>query len=150
MAPISIEKITSHNFDSAWPLIDECIRSYGLEAFDVLEYRKFFLHFTQNTQAGVQHVCRMNEIAIGFSTVYFTFSSYYACQVAFINDLYVAAEFRGKGVGKALLENVRDMAKGRGLTLVQWLVRPDNVAAQRFYEPLNTISATWVRHSWRV
>lgn len=130
--------------------MQECLRSYGLEAFDAADYRDFFLQFARRSQMGLQHVCFSGNVAIGFTTVYFTFSTYYAQRVAYLSDLYVTPEFRQRGVGKALLSNVASMAKRRRIKLIQWLVASGNTAAHRFYEPLNTVKSNWIRHSWQV
>lgn len=150
MSPYAIERVTSKNFESVWPLICDCLNSYGLERFNISEYRAFFLQFTRSNRRGVQHLCHLDQTPIGFSTVYFTFSTFYGGRVAYLNDLFVASEFRGRGAGRALLDNVRVTARSRGIEVVQWLVREDNHRAQQFYRPLDTVRSHWMRYSWRV
>jgi len=150
MNSYAIERVTSKNFESVWPLIHECLNSYGLARFNIPEYKAYFLQFTRSTRRGIQHLCCLDQTPIGFSTVYFTFSTFYGGRVAYLNDLYVASEFRGRGAGRALLDNVQANARSRGIGVVQWLVREDNHRAQQFYTPLDTVRSHWMRYSLRV
>jgi GNAT superfamily N-acetyltransferase len=52
----------------------------------------------------------------------------------FLDDLFVAEDARGRGVGRALLEHTRDLARQRGLGVVQWITAHDNAEAQRIYD----------------
>ncbi len=54
----------------------------------------------------------------------------------FVVDLYVREGFRRRGIGKALLERVADVARGRGLTHLELHVEERNTNAVRFYERL--------------
>lgn len=150
MPHTTISPVTSGNFDTVWPLILECLASYGLQEFDEIRYRNFFLQFATRKQRGAQYAYFLEGRPVGFATVYFTFSSFHAKRVAFLNDLYVTPAFRGRGCGKALLSSVKGMAKRRHVTLIQWLVRSENAAAHQFYRHFDTTQSNWVRHSWHV
>jgi GNAT superfamily N-acetyltransferase len=52
----------------------------------------------------------------------------------YLDDLYVDPGSRGYGVGAALLEHLRDLARGRGWKVVRWITADDNVTAQRLYD----------------
>lgn len=150
MAIFAIEPITHRNFSHAWPLIRECLLFYGVDPHAVVEHRKFFFKLAKEDIGGVQHLCEMNETPVGFSTIYFTFSTFYGRPVAFLNDLYVKDCFRRQGVGSALLDNVRLVSRSRGVKIVQWLVSPENLLAQRFFEDLGTVKSSWIRHTWQL
>ncbi|GIG20785.1 N-acetyltransferase [Cellulomonas chitinilytica] len=51
-----------------------------------------------------------------------------------IDDLYVAPAFRGRGVARALIDAVRGQARAGGHDVVRWSTRESNVDAQRLYE----------------
>jgi len=56
-----------------------------------------------------------------------------------LNDLYVAPDFRRRGIAAALLERAIDLAKttdAKGLTLMTGV---DNTAAQRLYEQMGFV-----------
>ncbi len=54
----------------------------------------------------------------------------------YLKELYVTAAARSAGVGEALIEAIRALAKKRGDTRVLWTTGEDNAAAQRFYDRL--------------
>lgn len=150
MDNFAIEPITHRNFSHAWPLIRECLLFYGADTTAVVKHREFFYKLAKNDMGGVQHLCEMNKTPAGFSTIYFTFSTFYGGPVSFLNDLYVKDCFRRQGVGSALLDNVGLVSRSRGVKTVQWLVSPDNFLAKRFYENLDTVQSSWIRHTWQL
>lgn len=73
------------------------------------------------------------EKALGFVTLYPTFSSVSMKRDFLLNDLFVSQDYRGKGVGAALLHTAQDHAKqigAKGLLLETALDNP----AQHLYE----------------
>jgi GNAT superfamily N-acetyltransferase len=63
----------------------------------------------------------------------------------FLDDLYVADESRGKGVGHTLIEAVRQRAVERGLGVVQWITAHDNRTAQNVYDSVAS-RTSWVTY----
>lgn len=51
----------------------------------------------------------------------------------YLQDLFTAEAARGKGVGRALIEGVYDIARAAGCGRVYWHTRETNVTAQRLY-----------------
>lgn len=54
----------------------------------------------------------------------------------YLEDLFVKAEKRGGGVGRALIEAVYAEAKRRGLDRVYWLTHETNTVARALYDKL--------------
>ena len=54
----------------------------------------------------------------------------------FLDDLFTAAHVRGKGVGRALINRLADMARERGAAKVRWVTAADNATAQRLYDDI--------------
>lgn len=52
----------------------------------------------------------------------------------YLQDLFTAAEARGQGVGRALIEAVYAAAKGAGCARVYWLTHETNATAMRLYD----------------
>lgn len=76
----------------------------------------------------------------GFVQLYPSFWSVAACRSWILNDLYVAPPFRGRGVGRALLERARSHAESTGARGMSLATQRSNHTAQRLYESLG-----WVR-----
>lgn len=51
----------------------------------------------------------------------------------YLQDLFTAEAARGKGVGRALIEGVYDIARAAGCGRVYWHTRDSNLTAQRLY-----------------
>jgi GNAT superfamily N-acetyltransferase len=52
----------------------------------------------------------------------------------YLQDLFVAPETRGHGVGRALIEAVCDLARGVGANRVHWLTQESNTDARALYD----------------
>jgi len=52
----------------------------------------------------------------------------------YLQDLFVANDTRGLGLGRALIEAVYDKAKAAGASRVHWLTKEDNAQARLLYD----------------
>jgi GNAT superfamily N-acetyltransferase len=73
---------------------------------------------------------------IGFALFFHTFSTFLARPGIYLEDLFVLAEHRGRGVGRALLAHLAHLAVERGCGRLEWAVLNWNHEAIRFYERL--------------
>jgi GNAT superfamily N-acetyltransferase len=73
----------------------------------------------------------------GFALFYPTYSSVLGRSGIHLDDLYVSAEHRGAGVGRALLAHLADLAVRRGCGRLEWWVLHTNEHAMRFYRRLH-------------
>ncbi len=88
--------------------------------------------------------CLMAEIrdgdgewgAVGFAAWYVTFSTWTGKHGIWLEDLYVAPEQRGSGLGKAMLARLAEIALERGYKRVEWWVLRWNEPALGFYRRL--------------
>ncbi|MGE3933943.1 MAG: N-acetyltransferase family protein [Rhodospirillaceae bacterium] len=61
-------------------------------------------------------------------------SCWTAGDYCYLQDLFVAPERRGAGVGRALIEAVYAAADAAGIARVYWLTHESNVAGRRLYD----------------
>ncbi len=61
-------------------------------------------------------------------------SCWTAADYCYLQDLFVAPEFRGTGVGRRLIEYVYALAREQGLNRVYWLTHETNTEAMRLYD----------------
>lgn len=52
----------------------------------------------------------------------------------YLQDLFTAAETRGQGIGRALIEAVYERAQAAGSTRVYWMTQESNTVARRLYD----------------
>ncbi|MGU3575622.1 N-acetyltransferase family protein [Brucellaceae bacterium C25G] len=63
----------------------------------------------------------------------------------FLDDLFVNPDQRGSGIGRALLNGLKEIARERGWPLVRWITAQDNAVARQLYDDVAT-STTWVTY----
>ena len=74
--------------------------------------------------------------AVGFALFFHNFSTFLGKPGVFLEDLFVRPAFRGRGLGKALLTRVAQIAISRDCGRMEWSVLNCNEPAIRFYESL--------------
>ena len=75
-------------------------------------------------------------VPAGFALYFFNYSTFLARPGLYLEDLFVPAEFRGQGIGKALLLHLAQIANARGCGRMEWSVLDWNQSAIEFYESL--------------
>ena len=73
---------------------------------------------------------------VGFALFFPNYSTFLAKPGVFLEDLYVKPEWRGKGIGQALLACVAQVALKRGCGRMEWEVLDWNAPAIGFYKNL--------------
>lgn len=144
-----IEFVTERNFEEVLPLIRKYQEFYDVPEIDETRNRAFFSQFGEENPFGCQFLFRHEGRAVGFATVYFTFTSTIAKKVGVMNDLYVEPSVRGKGIGRALINYCLDFALSRGAFRLQWVSATDNYTAQRLYDSLNKSKKPWLFYTYK-
>jgi GNAT superfamily N-acetyltransferase len=83
-------------------------------------------------------ILELDEVPIGFALYFYNFSTFLGKYGLYIEDLYVRKEFRGKGYGKGLIENVCQRALLKDCGRVEWWCLDWNKKAIDFYLNLGT------------
>ena len=72
----------------------------------------------------------------GFALYFFNYSTWLGRPGIYLEDLYVLPEFRGRGIGKALLKQVAAVAVEKNCQRLQWVVLDWNKLAIDFYRAM--------------
>lgn len=75
----------------------------------------------------------INETPAGLIVAFVNFATFTVKKFINVHDIIVKPEFRGKGIGKALMERIILEAKDRNCSKVTLEVREDNIVAQNLY-----------------
>lgn len=77
-----------------------------------------------------------NDQYTGFIQLYPSFSSVGMKKIWILNDLFVSADYRKKGIGQLLIDHVLAYCKETGRKKVVLSTAHDNINAQKLYEKL--------------
>lgn len=71
---------------------------------------------------------------VGFSLYFYNFSTFQVKPGLYIEDLYIDAEYRGRGYGTMVFDYYKQLAKEQGCGRIEWICLDWNTSAIEFYE----------------
>ncbi len=77
--------------------------------------------------------------AVGFCLFFHTFSTFLGRPGLYLEDLYVKPEMRGRGIGRALIAHLAQLAVERNCGRLEWSVLDWNEPAIEFYRSVGAI-----------
>lgn len=143
---VEIAPVEPEELDELVPLIEAYLRFYEIEGVSERRIRDFFSRFLAPGDGGLILGARREGELVGYTCLYWHFSSTPPAEIVLLNDLYVLEGVRGGGVGRALIEAAAEVARGRGAARLEWVTAPDNHTAQRLYDSLDTSRSEWVEY----
>ena len=150
-AEIEIGAVTAGEFEALLPLIAAYQRFYEARQIDEERNRAFFRRFLSPSEDGMLLGARSKDgELLGYACLYWHFSSTQAAETVLMNDLFVAADARGRGVGRALIAASATVARDRGAAKLEWSTAPDNHTAQRLYDNTGAERSEWVEYELEV
>ncbi len=81
-------------------------------------------------------LAELNGRPVGYAAYFESYSTFLARPTLYLEDIFVLAEARGRGVGRALMRALAREAVRRGCGRMEWLVLAWNRPAIGFYERL--------------
>ena len=85
------------------------------------------------------HVALHEGEVVGFALWYVTFSTWRGLPGLWLEDLFVRPAARGRGLGKALLQDLARVCVARGYARFEWWVLDWNAPAIGFYRSLGAV-----------
>lgn len=135
----SITRATLADLDALAPLFDGYRVFYGKPS-DPSKANEFLHERLANGESVVFLARDADRGALGFTQLYPSFSSVSARRLWILNDLFVSAHARRRGVAKALLRRAREHGIETGVVRLVLQTARDNAQAQALYESLG-----WLR-----
>ncbi len=77
--------------------------------------------------------------SVGFALYFHNFSTFLGRPGIYLEDLYVRPASRGKGIGRALLVYLAELAKKQNCGRLEWIVLDSNRSALEFYRTLKAM-----------
>lgn len=143
---LRIEPATAAQYERLLPMIADYQRFYGVEDIDEARNRAFFRRFLAPSEVGLLLAAWDGERPLGYACLYWHMTSLAAAETVLMNDLFVDAGARGRGVGRALIEASAAVARERGAVMLEWSTEPGNETAQRLYDSTGAVRSTWLSY----
>jgi ribosomal protein S18 acetylase RimI-like enzyme len=96
--------------------------------------QQYGLQMLMGSRNAALFVAESNGKIIGMVTVQMLISTAQGGKVGVIEDLIVTKTWRGKGIGRSLLETIKNWAQARGISRLQLLADKYNQKALNFYQ----------------
>ncbi len=105
----------------------------GSTPFDEERRRVIFEEFVRDETYGHAWLILESEKTVGYVVLTVSFSFEYRGYDAFIDELYIAEECRGRGIGRRAMEFAEGVARERGVNALHLEVSRDNQGALELY-----------------
>jgi ribosomal protein S18 acetylase RimI-like enzyme len=102
-------------------------------AFDEPQARAALAQLFTDERFGVAHLILSGGETAGYLVVTFGFSIEFGGRDAFVDELFIKDEFRGRGLGKAALVRAEEVCRERGIRALHLEVARANERAQTLY-----------------
>ena len=131
---MTIRQATVSDLDLISVLFAQYREFYG-QLYDIAASGKFLEERLSKEESIVFVAIDNNEFA-GFTQLYPSFTSVGMKRIWILNDLFVAAEYRQKGIAHALINKVIEYSKETGRSKVVLSTAYSNINAQKLYEKI--------------
>jgi ribosomal protein S18 acetylase RimI-like enzyme len=135
----TIRQATIHDIDAIAPLFDAYRQFYGRTA-DLPLAKRFLSERLTSGESVVLLASSSEGAALGYVQLFPSFSSVRAVRTYILNDLFVASNARGQGVGRALMLESTHVARALGAARLKLSTAITNLPAQGLYEAMG-----WIR-----
>jgi GNAT superfamily N-acetyltransferase len=115
------------------PLVQQYWRFEAIEGFDAARIESLLRRVIFDTSLGQAWVAAVDGEAAGYLLAVYVFSLEHQGLTAEIDELFIAPQYRGRGLGGRLLEVAEHGFRQRGCTNVFLQVGRDNDEARAFY-----------------
>ncbi len=133
MAQVSL--VTEADLEQLLPLMRAYCDFYEVAPpdADLLAMSRALIAYPE--REGVQLIARGEAgSAIGFATVFWTWSTSQAARIGVMNDLFVTPEARGSGAADELIAECARLVREHGGRSLEWQTAKDNLRAQAVYD----------------
>ena len=146
---MKILKATVHHLDDLVPLFNG-YRVFYKQPSDVDRATNFLTERLKKNDATIFIAFSTTGQGMGFTQLYPSYSSVSTQRTYILNDLFVAATYRNKGVGEALMNRAKEFAIAEGSKGITLETEIDN-PAQHLYERLGWKKDDHAFHyTWKV
>jgi GNAT superfamily N-acetyltransferase len=136
---ITIEPAGRDDLAAVVELLYEIDRYYGDDSIETPEHRAAQIEHLVLSDHPVAYLLlakTADGIAIGLAAYSYLWPARGATHSLYLKELYVRAEHRHTGAGRALMTHLAQIATDAGCSRIEWAADEDNPTAQHFYASL--------------
>lgn len=100
---------------------------------DIEVSKKLFQEFISDEKLGKSWLIYSAENLVGYVILTYVFSFEYKGRIAFLDELYIKVDYRGKGIGKQTIDFIKKQASNQNVKLIYLEVENHNQNAQKLY-----------------
>lgn len=144
----TIETVAEGDLEDLLPLVRGYCDFYGVSPTDAELLAMSRALIGDPEREGLQLIARDGSgRAIGFATLFWTWSTLSAARIGVMNDLFVESSARGGGAADALIAECAERCRARGAVSLGWQTAKDNERAQAVYERVGGVREEWLDYS---
>ena len=136
--------VREEDLDDLLPLMRAYCEFYGVAPSDDALLALSRALIADPEREGVQLIARDGSEAVGFATVFWTWSTLGGFRIGVMNDLYVAPAARGGGLADRLIAALAELCREHGAQRLQWQTAKDNLRAQAVYDRVGGRRSEWI------
>lgn len=127
-----VRKVEASDIEQLIILMTEFRMFYNQEPYQD-ELRTFIRNRINNKDSEI-FVAVIDDKLVGYTQLFPSFSTINLCKIWILNDLYISATFRRKGIAAYLIETVFKFSEQNQIKHVWLLTGDDNTKAQELYK----------------
>lgn len=101
--------------------------------FDEPRRRESYIRFLEEPRHGRLWIFQIDRRIVGYMVLAFVFSFEYGGRNAFVDELYVVPQYRGRGIGSRALQFAESVAREEQLVALHLEVSRSNPSAHKLY-----------------
>jgi ribosomal protein S18 acetylase RimI-like enzyme len=141
-----IEKAAPENVPQIIALIQEFAEYENLSDFCEVTEERLNIALFGDAKVAEAIIVFSGETPVAYAIFYPNFASFRGQRGLYLEDIYIKQQFRGRGVGEAMLRHIAGIGKARGFERIDFQVLEWNAPAIRFYEKLGATRDAEERH----
>ena len=145
---MDVRTVTEEDLPDLLPLMRGYCDFYGVAPSNEALLAMARALLADPAREGVQLIAREGDgRALGFATIFWSWSTLSAARLGVMNDLFVHPDGRGMGIADALIAACAEQARAHGAAELDWQTAKENHRAQAVYERVGASRNEWLDYS---
>jgi GNAT superfamily N-acetyltransferase len=136
MTELTIRKAEAHDADTLVSLITALAHFEELPPPDDGARARLIEHGFGDRPKYEAFIAEWSGVPMGYAIIFETYSTFLARPTLYLEDLFVLPDYRGRGIGKSMLNHLIRLADERECGRMEWACLDWNTRAQAVYEAL--------------